>query len=101
MLKASYVQIVEMVRNRRENSRDAVDIVGRFGYYKQVWLFLIVFGYSEAGLVTPGLVTPGQNKGKEIRNRDRNIKADHRPFSFISLSHWNNQSPRQISTTPP
>ena len=45
MLKASDVQI-EMVRNRREKSRDAVDIVGRFGYYKQVWLLLI-------GLVTP------------------------------------------------
>ena len=35
-----------MVRNRREKNTDAVDIVGRFGYYKQVWLLLI-------GLVTP------------------------------------------------
>ena len=56
MFKASDVQIVEMVRNRREKSRDAVDIVGRYGYYKQVWLLLIGFGYSEAGLVTPGRV---------------------------------------------
>ena len=31
MLKASDVQIVEMVRNRREKNTDAVDIVGRFG----------------------------------------------------------------------
>ena len=46
MFKASDVQIVETVRNRREKSRDAVDIVGRYGYYKQVWLLLI-------GLVTP------------------------------------------------
>ena len=56
MLKASDVQIVEMVRNRRERNTDAVDIVGSFGYYKQVWLLLIGFGYSEAGLVTPGRV---------------------------------------------
>ena len=56
MFKASDVQIVETVRNRREKSRDAVDIVGRYGYYKQVWLLLIGFGYSEAGLVTPGRV---------------------------------------------
>ena len=56
MLKASDVQIVEMVRNRRERNTDAVDIVGSFGYYKQVWLLLIGFGYSETGLVTPGSV---------------------------------------------
>ena len=48
MFKASDVQIVETVRNRREKSRDAVDIVGRYGYYKQVWLLLIGFGYSLA-----------------------------------------------------
>ena len=56
MLKASDVQIVEMVRNRREKNTDAVDMVSRFGYYKQVWLLLIGFGYSETGLVTPGSV---------------------------------------------
>ena len=50
MFKASDVQIVETVRNRREKSRDAVDIVGRYGYYKQVWLLLIGVGYSKAGL---------------------------------------------------
>ena len=43
MLKASDVQIIEMVRNRREKIEDAVDIVGRFSY-------------SWAGLVTPGRV---------------------------------------------
>ena len=67
MFKASDVQIVEMVRNRRERNIDAVDIIGSFGYYKQVWLFLIVFGYSEAGLVTPGRVWLflGRTKGKK------------------------------------
>ena len=45
-----------MVRNRREKNTDAVDMVSRFGYYKQVWLLLIGFGYSETGLVTPGSV---------------------------------------------
>jgi len=67
MFKASDVQIVEMVRNRRENSTDAVDIVGRYGYYKQVWLLLIGVGYSEAGLVTPGRVWLflGRTKGKK------------------------------------
>ena len=43
MFKAPDVQIVEMVRNRREKREDAVDIVGRFGY-------------SEACLVTPDRV---------------------------------------------
>ena len=38
------------------------------------------------------MVTPGQNKGEKIINKDQRIKADHRPFSFISLSHNNNQS---------
>ena len=67
MLKASDVQIVEMVRNRRERNTDAVDIVGSFGYYKQVWLLLIGVGYSEAGLFTPGRVwlRLGRTKGKK------------------------------------
>ena len=56
MFKDPDVQIVEMVRNRREKNTDAVDMVSRFGYYKQVWLLLIGFGYSETGLVTPGSV---------------------------------------------
>ena len=50
------MQCVGMMRNNREKSRDAVDIVGRFGYYKQVWLLPIGFGYSQTGLVTPGRV---------------------------------------------
>ena len=56
-----------MVRNRREKNTDAVDIVGRFGYYKQVWLLLKGFCYSEAGLVTPGRVWLhlGRTKGKK------------------------------------
>ena len=67
MLKASDVQIVETVRNRRERNTDAVDIVGSFGYYKQVWLPLIGVGYSEAGLFTPGRVwlLLGRTKGKK------------------------------------
>ena len=54
MFKAPDVQIVEMVRNRREKSKDAVDIVGRCGY-------------SEAGLVTPVRVwlLLGRTKGKK------------------------------------
>ena len=32
MFKAPDVQIVEIVRNRRQKSADAVDIFGRFGY---------------------------------------------------------------------
>ena len=44
------------MRNSREKSKDAVDIVGRFSYYKQVWLLPIGFGYSQTGLVTPGRV---------------------------------------------
>ena len=52
MFKAPDVQIVEMVRNRREKSEDAVDIVGRFGYSwtglvtaGRVWLLLGRLGY--------------------------------------------------------
>ena len=72
LFKASDVQIVEMMKNRREN-KDAVDIVGRFGYYKQVWLLLIGFGYSEAGLVTPGRVwlLLGRTKGKNEKQRSK------------------------------
>ena len=61
------MQCVGMMRNNREKSRDAVDIVGRFGYYKQVWLLPIESGYSQTGLVTPGRVwlLLGRTKGKK------------------------------------
>ena len=48
MFKAPDVQIVEMVRNRREKSENAVDIVGRFGYSEACLVTPDRFGYSLA-----------------------------------------------------
>ena len=63
MFKAPDVQIVEMVRNRREKSEDAVDIVGRFGD-------------SEAGFVTPGRVwlLLGRTKEKKCETAIKELR---------------------------